>query len=75
MTVNGGDKMQIDRVKLIAEMARQRVSVKDLVKRSGISEATIVNVRAGKSCTMPTGILIAQALGMDLEDLEEVHNA
>lgn len=63
--------MQIDRVKLIAEMARQRLSVKDLVKRSSLSEATIVNVRAGKSCTQPTGVLIAQALGMNLEDLEE----
>ena len=42
--------MRIDRVKLIAEMARQDVGVADLSQRATVSRATITALRGGKSC-------------------------
>ena len=41
--------MRIDRVKLIAEMARQEISTKDLADKARVSRATITNLRSGKS--------------------------
>ena len=42
--------MRIDRVKLISEMARQEISVKDLAEKSGVSRVTVTSMRSGKSC-------------------------
>lgn len=63
--------MKIDRVKLIAEMARQRMTVKQLAVLSGASRPTITNVRAGKYCTDLTGKAIARALGVDVSEIVE----
>ena len=63
--------MQIDRIKLIAEMARQRITLKELSEKSGISRVTITAVRGGKSCQTATGKCIAAALGVDLSELLE----
>ena len=63
--------MQLDRVRVIAEMASQRVSVKELAERSGLSRASITSVRGGKSCSTATGKSIAYALGVDIEELLE----
>lgn len=43
--------MRIDRVKLIAEMARQDVGVADLSQRATVSRATITALRGGKVVT------------------------
>lgn len=63
--------MQIDRVKLIAEMARQRITVKRLAELSGASCPTITNVRAGKFCSDLVGKSIARALGVDVAEIIE----
>lgn len=63
--------MQIDRVKLIAEMARQRMTVKRLSELSGASRVTITSVRSGKYCTDLTGKAIARALGVDVAEIIE----
>ena len=63
--------MQIDRIKLIAEMARQRITLKELSEKSGISRVTITAVRGGKSCQTATGKCIAAALGVDITELLE----
>lgn len=63
--------MQIDRVKLIAEMARQRMTVKRLSELSGASRVTITSVRAGKYCSDLTGKAIARALGVDVAEIIE----
>lgn len=63
--------MQIDRVKLIAEMARQRMTVKRLSELSGASCVTITSVRAGKYCSDLTGKAIARALGVDVAEIIE----
>ena len=49
--------MRIDRVKLIAEMARRDISCNRLVELSGLSHMTITAVRSGKSCSkVPAGL-------------------
>ena len=63
--------MQIDRIKLIAEMARQRITLKELSERAGVSRVTITAIRGGKSCQRATGKCIADALGVDISELLE----
>lgn len=58
--------MRIDRVKLIAEMARQDLTVLALAERSGLSRMTITSVRSGKSCSKATAEKLAAVLGYDI---------
>lgn len=60
--------MRIDRVKLIAEMARQEISVKDLAEKSGVSRVTVTR----KSCSANSVHHVACALGIQVEELMEV---
>ena len=61
--------MRIDRVKLIAEMARQDMTVKTLVEKSGVSRMTITSVRSGTSCSDQTAGKLAKALGVDVREI------
>ena len=63
--------MVINRVRLIAEMARQRVGVADLAEKAGISRVTLTSVRGGKSCSDNTAGHIARALGVTVEYLTQ----
>lgn len=63
--------MKIDRIKLISEMARQRMTTKVLADKCGVSRATISAIRNGKSCIDVVGKAIANALGVDVNDLIE----
>ena len=63
--------MRINRVKFIAEMARQDLTVLDLAKNCCLSRATITGVRSGKSCTQGTAAKLAQGLGVPLESILE----
>lgn len=63
--------MRIDRVKLIAEMARRSLKVKDLSALAGISRITVTSVRCGKSCSQSTALHIARALGVDVTEIME----
>lgn len=63
--------MRIDRVKLIAEMARQNLKVKDLSALAGVSRMTITSVRGGKSCSNNSALHIARALGVDVTEIME----
>ena len=63
--------MRIDRVKLIAEMARQDVGVADLSQRATVSRATITALRGGKSCNANSVRRVASALGMTGKKLEK----
>ncbi len=62
--------MNINRIQLITEMAKQDVSVKELAERSGVSRATISALRSGKKASAETIDKIVKALGKDLEDLQ-----
>ena len=63
--------MRIDRVKLIAEMARQNVSINELSEKACISRCTLSSLRCGKSCTENTVKRVAAALGVSVGDLKE----
>lgn len=63
--------MRIDRVKLIAEMARQNIRIKDLADKATVSRVTITAMRGGKSCNVNSARRVAQALGVPLESLLE----
>ena len=61
--------MRIDRVKLIAEMARKDMNVSKLAAQTGLARATVTAVRGGKSCNDNTASRIAKALGVDVTEL------
>lgn len=63
--------MRIDRVKLIAEMARADMGCMELAQNIGVSRATIGAIRSGKGCREETARRIAAALGIPLEELQE----
>ena len=71
LSVFRGEFMRINRVKLIAEMARQDLSVGDLAKNCILSRATITGVRSGKSCSRDTAAKLARGLGVPLESILE----
>lgn len=61
--------MRIDRVKLIAEMARRDMKVQELAEKATVSRATVTALRGGKSCNENSALRVAQALGVPLESL------
>ena len=61
--------MRIDRVKLIAEMARQDMKVQELADKATVSRATVTALRGGKSCNENSIRRVAQALDVPLEAL------
>lgn len=63
--------MRIDRIKLVTELAKRDMTQSRLAEITGVSRATINNVRAGKSCTDEVGQKIAKALGVKPEEIIE----
>lgn len=63
--------MRIDRIKLIAEMAREDMTVKALAEKAIVSRMTVSAMRCGKSVNENSARRVAQALGVDVEDLLE----
>lgn len=61
--------MRIDRVKLIAEMARKDITSIRLAEKSGVSRVTVSAVRCGKACSPATAGKIAAALGVPVESI------
>ena len=70
--------MRIDRVKLIAEMARRDIGVQQLSEKACVSRATIPALRGRKSCNENSVRHVAAALGVPIESLlesNEVHSS
>ena len=63
--------MRIDRLKLVTELTKRDMTQKCLAELSGVSRATISNIRFGKSCTDEVGQKIAQALSIDVTEIIE----
>ena len=63
--------MHIDRIKLIAEMARQDIGISQLANMASVSRCTVSALRGGKSCTENTVKRVAAALGVTVEELKE----
>ena len=64
--------MRIDRVKLIAEMARQEITVQELEEKACVSISTVTSMRSGKGCHKNSIAYVAAPLGVDVEELLEV---
>lgn len=58
--------VRVDRVALIAEMARRDISCNRLVELSGVSRVTVTAVRNGKSCSKETAEKLAAVLGREI---------
>lgn len=63
--------MRINRVKLIAELAKRDMKQSELAVLSGVSRGTICCIANGKSCTPVIANKLANALGMTLEEIIE----
>lgn len=63
--------MRIDRIKLIAEMARAEMKGCELAEKAGVNRVTVSAVRRGKSCTEETAAKLAAGLGVPLDRILE----
>lgn len=63
-------EMFIDIYKLNIELMKRNITQKQLAEMCGLSLATISNTVRGRSCGGKAVLKIAQALGMELEDLK-----
>ena len=70
-TSNRGEKMRIDRIKLVAELARRDMTQGKLAELAGVSRATVNYIKGGTSCSDEVGNKIAGALNMPVEELIE----
>lgn len=70
--IKRGDKMRIDRIKLVAELARRDMTQSNLAELAGVSRATINYIKGGKSCSDEVGEKIAGALGVPVDELIEM---
>lgn len=58
--------VRIDRVALVAEMARKDLNCKRLAELSGISRVTVTAARSGKSVAPVTAEKLAAVLGREI---------
>lgn len=65
------NNMRLNRLELIKELARQDMTQTQLAELSGVSRATINGVKNGRSCSDKSGIKIAEALNVPIEQLLE----
>ena len=61
----------VDRVKVIAEMARQNVTSEELAQKAGVGRAAIWKMRKGQTVWRTTAQHVACALGIPVESLLE----
>ena len=61
----------VDRIKLIAEMARQDMTGEELAQKAGVGRSAVISMRKGRPVWRTTAQHVARALCMDLEDLKE----
>lgn len=61
--------MRVDRIKLVCELARRDLTLKQLSEITGLSRATLTAIKGGKRCTETTARAIANALQLPLDAL------
>nr|DAZ54457.1 MAG TPA: regulatory protein [Caudoviricetes sp.] len=62
----------VDRVKVIAEMARQDLTGEELAQKAGVGRSAVIKMRKGQPVWRTTAGHVATALGVPLEYLKEV---
>lgn len=61
----------VDRVKFIAEMARQNLTAEELSHKAGVGRQAIWKMRQSKPVWRTTAGHVANALGVSMDDLKE----
>lgn len=61
----------VDRVKFIAEMARQNLTTEELSQKAGVGRQAIWKMRQSKPVWRTTAGHVANALGVSVDDLKE----
>lgn len=61
----------VDRVKVIAEMARQNLTGEELAQRAGVGRSAVQKMRKGQPVWRTTAGHVANALGVSVESLME----
>lgn len=61
----------VDRVKVIAEMARQNLTGEELAQKAGVGRQAIWKMRKGQPVWRTTAGHVAAALGVSVDDLKE----
>ena len=61
----------VDRVKVIAEMARQNLTTEELSQKAGVGRQAIWKMRQSKPVWRTTAGHVANALGVSVDDLKE----
>lgn len=61
----------VDRVKVIAEMARQNMTGEELAQKAGVGNSAIWKMRQGKPVWRTTAGHVSAALGVTVEELKE----
>lgn len=59
----------VDRVKVITEMARQNITGTELCQKTGVGRSAVYSMRNGRKVWRTTAQHVANALGVQLEDL------
>lgn len=59
----------VNRVNLIAEMARRNITGEELARKAGVGRSAVTAMRNGGKVWRNTAQHVAQALGVQLEDL------
>lgn len=60
----------VDRVKVIAEMARQNLTTEELSLKAGVGRSAVIKMRKGQPVWRTTAGHVAAALGVSVEYLE-----
>lgn len=63
----------VDRVKLVAEMARQDITGEELAQKAGVGRSAVINMRKGRAVWRTTAQHVARALGVDVSELLETN--
>lgn len=61
----------VDRVKIIAEMARQNLTGEELAQKAGVGRSAVIKMRKGQPVWRTTAGHVAAALGVTVDDLKE----
>lgn len=66
-----GEKMRLDRKKIICAMLDANLNTKQLAEKAGVARATACSIKNGKSCNYATALKLAGALGVDVIEIIE----
>ena len=67
--MKGVIKMRLDEKKLKIEICNQNLKQVDLMKKAGLSRATLSKIYNGGGCSTETAFKIAKALGVEVKTL------